>query len=202
MAFLLAVVSRNMQPRPRRHNQRFARASSGVPALVRRDYRPAMIQIMMPARWSAATPTRALLTLALLAGCGDDPTAVDVRNVTFAPELGIDLGAMTRTPEGLYFLDVEPGAGTPAEPGRRLDVYYQGWLPNGTRFDARRPPADPFSFVLGAGMVIDGWDLGVEGMRPGGVRLLVIPPSLGYGDTPNGPIPANSVLVFEVERAP
>ncbi len=148
---------------------------------------------------------RALLTLApvaLLAGCGDDPTAVDVRDVTFAPELGIDLDAMTRTPQGLYFRDVEPGEGPPAEPGARLDVYYQGWLPDGTRFDARRPPADPFSFVLGAGRVIEGWDRGVEGMRPGGVRLLVIPPSLGYGDARNGPIPANSVLVFEVERAP
>ncbi len=162
-----------------------------------------MIQILKPSRWSAAFPARALLILALaapLAGCDDDPSAVDMRNVTFAPELGVDLDAMTRTPEGLYYQDLEEGAGTPAEAGTRVQVYYRGWLPSGTLFDARRPPADPFSFVLGVGTVIDGWDLGVEGMRPGGVRLLVIPPSLGYGDRPNGPIPANSVLVFEVER--
>jgi FKBP-type peptidyl-prolyl cis-trans isomerase len=77
-------------------------------------------------------------------------------------------------------------------------VLYRGWLPDGTLFDERQNAANPFRFRLGAGSVIAGWDQGVQGMRAGGVRRLVIPPSLGYGDRPMGAIPPNSVLVFEI----
>jgi FKBP-type peptidyl-prolyl cis-trans isomerase FkpA len=148
---------------------------------------------------------RACTTIALLlaagasaTACGSDPTGVDPRDVTFAPELGIDLDAMTRSSNGLYHLDIEVGTGATATPGRTVGVLYRGWLPNGTLFDQRQNPADPFRFPLGVGMVIRGWDRGVEGMRVGGIRKLVIPPSLGYGNQPFGAIPANSVLVFEV----
>jgi FKBP-type peptidyl-prolyl cis-trans isomerase len=133
-----------------------------------------------------------------VAACDKDPTNVDPRNVTFAPELGIDLNAMTRLPSGLYYQDVEEGTGSTASTGNIVRAYYRGWLPNGTLFDQRQPPAEPFRFQLGVGMVIAGWDEGVTGMRVGGVRKLVIPPSLGYGNQPIGIIPGNSVLVFEV----
>lgn len=138
------------------------------------------------------------LLLAAVAGCGDDPTGIDVRDVTFAPSLGIDLDAMTRTATGLYYQDMELGTGNTALPGRWVEVLYRGWLSDGTLFDEAQNESDPLLFRLGVGMVIQGWDEGVRGMRVGGVRTLVIPPSLGYGDRPNGPIPANSVLVFQV----
>lgn len=139
-----------------------------------------------------------LLTLTFTAACDDDATGVDPRNVTFAPELEVDLNVMTRTSSGLYYQDLEPGEGEPAAAGQEVAVLYQGWLSDGTLFDQRQDPSNPFRFPLGTGWVIAGWDEGVAGMRPGGLRKLVIPPSLGYGDQPNGPIPPNSVLVFEI----
>jgi FKBP-type peptidyl-prolyl cis-trans isomerase FkpA len=139
-----------------------------------------------------------VLLLVALAACGGDPVGIDARDVTFAPELGIDLDAMTRTSSGLYYQDLQVGTGTVAVAGRHVGVYYRGWLADGTLFDERQDPAPPLVFHLGAGRVIKGWEEGVAGMQVGGVRILVIPPSLGYGDQPTGPIPANSVLVFEV----
>lgn len=139
------------------------------------------------------------LLLVFLAGCDGDPAGIDLRQVEFAPELGIDLDAMTRTSSGLYYQDMALGSAPTAVPGRLVTVLYRGWLADGTLFDQAQDPRDPLEFRLGAGWVIAGWDEGVAGMRVGGVRKLVIPPSLGYGDRPNGPIPANSVLVFEVE---
>lgn len=136
--------------------------------------------------------------LLIIATACDDPTGVDPRDVTFAPELGVDLDAMTRTSTGLYYQDLEVGEGAAATAGQVVAVLYRGWLPQGTLFDQAQDPTDPLRFRLGTGRVIAGWDEGVAGMRPGGLRLLVIPPSLGYGDRPVGPIPGNSVLVFEV----
>jgi FKBP-type peptidyl-prolyl cis-trans isomerase FkpA len=139
-----------------------------------------------------------LLISVALTACASSPTALDPRDVTFAPELGIDLDAMTRTSSGLYYQDVELGTGATAVSGRNVSVLYRGWLPDGTLFDEATDPADPLVFRLGVGMVIRGWDEGVQGMRVGGQRRLVIPPALGYGDRQVGPIPPNSVLVFEV----
>lgn len=144
--------------------------------------------------------TMALLLAAgsLVAACDDDPTGVDPRDVTFAPELGIELDAMTRAKGGLYLQDVQVGTGDVASAGKLASVYYRGWLPDGTQFDSRQDPDDPFMFLIGIGMVIQGWDQGVVGMRVGGVRKLVIPSSLGYGNQAVGQVPRNSVLVFEV----
>lgn len=147
-------------------------------------------------------PTLALgALLALTLSCGEDPLEppTDPRNVTFAAELDIDLDRMTRASSGLYYEDIVEGLGDQATVGAQVGVLYNGWLVNGTLFDARTTPSNPFSFTLGIGQVIAGWDEGVSGMREGGVRMLVIPPQLGYGYASNGPIPANSVLVFRVE---
>jgi FKBP-type peptidyl-prolyl cis-trans isomerase FkpA len=147
----------------------------------------------------ALTAVALMLALGAVAtACDGDPAGIDVRDVTFAPELGIDLDAMTRSSNGLYHQDLEEGTGATALAGRSVAVLYQGWLPDATLFDERQNDANPFRFRLGAGMVIAGWDQGVQGMRAGGVRRLVIPPALGYGDRPVGSIPANSVLVFEI----
>jgi FKBP-type peptidyl-prolyl cis-trans isomerase len=141
------------------------------------------------------------LALLLSFSCGDDPLepATDPRDVTFAAELNVDLDRMTRTSSGLYYEDVSVGAGTQATVGAEVDVLYSGWLPNGSLFDSRTASSNPFSFILGIGQVIAGWDEGVSGMRVGGIRLLVVPPQLGYGPSANGPIPGNSVLVFRVQ---
>lgn len=118
----------------------------------------------------------------------------------FAPSLGVDLSRMTRTPSGLYVEDLEEGQGLQARPGHVVSVHYTGWLPNGVKFDSSRDRGEPFSFQLGAHQVIPGWEEGVNGMRIGGERLLVIPPSLAYGQRGvPGTIPPSATLVFKVE---
>jgi peptidylprolyl isomerase/FKBP-type peptidyl-prolyl cis-trans isomerase FkpA len=92
------------------------------------------------------------------------------------------------------------GMGAVAEAGKKVTVHYTGWLTNGTMFDSSKDRGQPFTFQLGAGQVIKGWDQGVAGMKVGGVRKLTIPPSLGYGaNGTGGVIPPNATLVFEVE---
>jgi FKBP-type peptidyl-prolyl cis-trans isomerase FkpA len=137
----------------------------------------------------------------LAAACGDStgPGDPDLNTVEFAPALGVDIATMQKQ-EGVYFRDIKVGeseltAGT----GRSLQVRYRGYLANGAEFQNNLAPKPTFGLVLGQRSVIAGWERGIPGMKVGGKRLLVIPPSLGYGDRPNGPIPANSVLVFEVE---
>ena len=103
--------------------------------------------------------------------------------------------------------DIKLGTGALAESGKNVVVHYTGWLfdeaaadNKGTKFDSSRDRGDPFSFSLGAGQVIRGWDLGVAGMKVGGQRTLVIPPEHGYGARgAGGVIPPNATLVFDVE---
>jgi FKBP-type peptidyl-prolyl cis-trans isomerase len=90
------------------------------------------------------------------------------------------------------------GTGPAAMPGDTLSVHYTGKLQDGTVFDSSAGRL-PYTLVLGAGNVIPGWEQGLVGMQAGGKRLLIIPPSLGYGANDYGPIPGNSTLVFEVE---
>ncbi len=95
--------------------------------------------------------------------------------------------------------DVVKGKGPEAARGKTVEVHYTGWLADGTKFDSSVGGA-PFSFRLGAGEVIEGWDRGVAGMRVGGKRKLSLPPELGYGAGGAPPrIPPNATLVFEVE---
>lgn len=103
-------------------------------------------------------------------------------------------------PSGLQYIDVKEGQGEPAKAGDMVQVHYTGWLENGTEFDSSLKRGQPFVFQLGAGRVIRGWDEGVAGMKPGGVRKLIIPPDLGYGARgAGGVIPPNATLIFEVQ---
>jgi FKBP-type peptidyl-prolyl cis-trans isomerase len=103
--------------------------------------------------------------------------------------------------------DTKVGTGAEAVPGQHITVHYTGWLfdeaapdNKGRKFDSSRDRGDPFSFELGAGRVIQGWDEGFAGMKVGGTRRLVIPPEQGYGARgAGGVIPPNATLVFEVE---
>lgn len=123
---------------------------------------------------------------AMIAGCGDSPTSPS----DFAP---------------FSQSDIRVGTGASAAAGNFLSVHYTGWLYDGSQPDQKGLQIDSsagreaLAFTLGAGQVISGWDRGIAGMRVGGLRRLVIPPSLGYGSVRNGPIPPNATLVFEVE---
>jgi FKBP-type peptidyl-prolyl cis-trans isomerase len=102
--------------------------------------------------------------------------------------------------EALQIEELAPGSGAEAMPGMTVDVHYTGWLTTGTKFDSSLDRGKPFSFKLGAGQVIKGWDQGVAGMKVGQLRKLTIPPELAYGTRGFPPvIPPNSTLVFEVE---
>jgi FKBP-type peptidyl-prolyl cis-trans isomerase FkpA len=107
---------------------------------------------------------------------------------------------MVTTPSGLQYEDLQEGTGGTAKAGDTVEVHYTGWLTNGTKFDSSVDRRQAFSFKLGAGRVIKGWDEGVAGMKIGGKRKLTIPSELGYGKRGAGSdIPPNSVLVFDVE---
>ena len=110
-------------------------------------------------------------------------------------------------PTELKKIDVKQGTGAEATSGKPVVVHYTGWLydsskpdQKGQKFDSSRDRGQPFSFPLGGGRVIKGWDEGVAGMKVGGQRTLVIPPAMGYGDRgAGGVIPPNATLMFEVE---
>jgi len=103
-------------------------------------------------------------------------------------------------PSGLKYLDQVVGTGEVAVAGKTASVHYTGWLENGKKFDSSVDRGQPFSFPLGAGRVIKGWDEGVQGMKVGGKRKLTIPSDLGYGSRgAGGVIPPNATLIFDVE---
>ncbi len=153
----------------------------------------------------------------LFAACGDDGDANDpttkpsntiVTERTPVPSASkspskttgpITLNNPTVTASGLKYEDTTVGTGASPKTGQRVTVHYTGTLTNGTKFDSSRDKGTPFTFVIGTGAVIKGWDEGVATMKIGGKRVLYIPAALGYGSRANGPIPANSDLIFEVE---
>ncbi len=107
-------------------------------------------------------------------------------------------------PGGTSVTDVKVGSGAEAVPGRQVSVHYTGWLyqdgKRGRKFDSSVDRGEPFSFGLGAGQVIAGWDEGVVGMKVGGTRTLIIPPAAGYGERgAGGDIPPGATLIFNVE---
>jgi len=141
-----------------------------------------------------------LLALPLALGaCGSTATAPTIETATFAPSLGVNLATSTRLSSGVYYRDVTVGTGAVVANGQLLQMRYAGFLTNGSSFDANAAPQTPFSFTIGSREVISGWDQGVVGMRVGGRRQLIIPPAFAYGSNALPGIPANSILVFNVE---
>jgi FKBP-type peptidyl-prolyl cis-trans isomerase FkpA len=122
-------------------------------------------------------------------------------NISYAPELGVDLSQMARTNSGLYIQDLQVGTGPAAVAGNTIIVHYNGWLPDGTLFDSSYERNTPLQRMVGVGLLIRGWDEGLIGMQAGGRRKLVIRPSLAYGSNPpeGSLIPPLSTLIFEVE---
>lgn len=112
-----------------------------------------------------------------------------------------DDNAWIKLDDGLEIQDVIVGSGAEAKKGDLVSAHYIGTLSGGQKFDSSYDRGEPFSFTLGDGMVIKGWDLGLVGMKIGGKRKLIIPPALGYGDRNigEGLIPPNSTLYFDVE---
>ena len=163
-------------------------------------------------RRAALGPGLLLATAVALTGCGGGDREADASAAEsvpasdsatvgpeFAPELGIDLSAMRRTPSGLYIQDLDPGTGLAARSGNIVFVHYTGWLPTGEVYDTSRD-GEPYSFQLGRGQVIRGWEEGMLGLPIGGKRRLVIPPELAYaGRGIPGVIPSNAWLVLDVE---
>jgi FKBP-type peptidyl-prolyl cis-trans isomerase len=98
---------------------------------------------------------------------------------------------------GVQYRDIREGQGEPCPPGAKVKIHYTGWLPDGTVFDSSKDRGQPATFDLDG--LIQGWQEGIPGMKPGGIRKLVIAPEKGYGSQAKGKIPANSTLIFEVE---
>ena len=109
-------------------------------------------------------------------------------------------GKTVTTASGLKYVDVKVGKGASPVKGKQVKVHYTGTLENGKKFDSSVDRNEPFSFVIGVGQVIPGWDEGVMGMKAGGKRKLIIPSKLGYGAAgAGGVIPPNATLLFDVE---
>ncbi len=117
-----------------------------------------------------------------------------IEDVVFEESLGIDLEQMTRLESGVYIQDVEVGTGDELGPSITAEIVFSGWLRTGVLFDQ-----DQFTFTMGQQEVVPGLELGMMGMKVGGVRLIIVPPALGYGSALFGGIPAGSILVIEVE---
>jgi FKBP-type peptidyl-prolyl cis-trans isomerase len=147
----------------------------------------------------------ASVLLATLAACGGSgagapgnpprPEAAPFDSTTFAPDLAVDLKAFTRLPSGMYIFDAVKGTGVVAAEGRKVTFRYSAFLPNGSLVESQRQPIEA---EMNEGM-IKGLRFGIAGMRAGGQRRLVVPPSLAYGRSQVGRVPPNSTLVFDVE---
>lgn len=103
------------------------------------------------------------------------------------------------TDSGLQYVELVEGTGAQPQSGQTVVVHYTGTLTDGSKFDSSRDRNQPFSFKIGAGQVIQGWDEGLATMKIGGRRKLIIPAKLGYGDRGVGPIPGGATLIFDVE---
>jgi FKBP-type peptidyl-prolyl cis-trans isomerase FkpA len=150
-----------------------------------------------------------LLALSLVTGClsTSEPIVIPTIETTgFDPSLGVNLAGSTKTADGLYYRDITTGTGITVIPGDTVGIYYSGALATGKVFDSRDSTSTlgPFSFVVGANQVIQGFDEGMVGMKVGGKRQLIIPSSLAYGSDSrfdslgNLLIPSYSILVFTV----
>ena len=150
----------------------------------------------MDKKTSIAVAISIIVVLAMVGGAGLVGNFIGSNNNN--KEMTQEVNQATTSPQ-VDQKDLVVGTGDVAVAGKTVKVHYTGVFADGKKFDSSRDRGVPFEFKLGAGMVIKGWDIGVEGMKVGGKRLLVIPPEFGYGPNDYGPIPGNSTLVFEVE---
>jgi len=150
----------------------------------------------------------AIAVLAFAAACDLSteprvPAPIDPANDTYAPSLGVDIASMTKTASGLYYKNKTVGTGAAVAPGDSISVHYTLWMTNGTKIQSSKDgtPVKPFEFLTGTQppRVIAGFEEGVIGMQPGGVRQLVIPTHLAWSTLPGAPVPPNSNVVFEIE---
>jgi FKBP-type peptidyl-prolyl cis-trans isomerase len=140
-----------------------------------------------------------LVVLGTALGCGSSGNSGAPETTSASAPLKVT-GPPVTTASGLQYWDIVIGTGATATPGSAVKVHYSGFLTNGQKFDSSRDRGEPFSFPLGEGQVIKGWDEGVAGMKVGGKRQLRIPPELGYGAAgAGGAIPPNATLIFDVE---
>lgn len=151
-----------------------------------------------------------LLALALLAvgftACLDTtaPTYNTVEGATFDPALGVDLSASQSTDAGVYYRDITVGTGAGITAGQDSYMFYRAYLSNGVEIDSLQPPNPPQVIRTGTNSLIPGFEIGLQGMKVGGRRQILVPPILAYGlddrrdQNGNVLIPGNSVLVFEV----
>jgi peptidylprolyl isomerase len=126
-------------------------------------------------------------------------TVIPIEETSFASALGVNLSQSTRTAAGVYYRDISVGTGPVVANGQTLRVRYTGWLSSGLMFETNTTQPQPFPFVLGVDNVIAGWHDGLQGVRVGGKRQLIIPASMAYGSQGSGPIPGNAVIVFNIE---
>lgn len=141
----------------------------------------------------------AVSTLGCTLPAGLDDRWAEPETIEFAASLNIDLSQMNRTASGLYWLDIETGAGPVVAIGHTVVVEYNVWLPDGTRVESSYGTDKPKEFRVHDGIVVAGVDEGVVGMQPGGRRRLVVRPELAFGRRGWGPVPPLTTLVYEVE---
>ena len=146
---------------------------------------------------ASRTLPRSLVVAVLLAAASPSLLPAFAAQERGQPAAG---GKEVVTPSGVRYVDLKIGQGEEAATGKIIEVHYIGWLRNGARFDSSRDHDRPFTFRLGAGDALKGWDEGLVGMRVGGRRKLVIPPELGFGKQGVGSVvPPNAVLFYEFE---
>jgi FKBP-type peptidyl-prolyl cis-trans isomerase len=132
----------------------------------------------------------------LICGCEKE----GIQTLPTDKPLSVEESQLQDTESGLKYADIQFGSGEMANNGDFVSVHYSGYLTNGKRFDSSVLRGKPFNFQIGQGRVISGWEEGVQGMKVGGIRQLIIPPDLGYGERgAGGVIPPNATLIFDIQ---